>query len=52
MTSKTSKAQLEVWKWKEALSEELKRIPRNERLRYIREKTKPVVEKLKKKMPL
>lgn len=42
-----SKAQIEVWEWKESLYEELKNIPENKRLDYIHRKTKHTVDKLK-----
>ena len=47
MEAKISKAQLEVWEWKEKLFDELKNIPRFEHLKYIREKVKKTVDLLK-----
>jgi len=49
MEAKISKAQLEVWEWRESLHEELKNIPETERLNYIHEKVKSSVDRLKKK---
>ena len=48
MKTKPSKAQQEVWEWKENLSKELLKRPEKERVAYILEKTKKTVEKLKK----
>ena len=48
METKISKAQLEVWEWKQALHEEMKQIPRYKRLLYIKDKVKNRVESLKK----
>jgi len=47
MESKTSKAQLEVWEWKEKLSKELNKIPLHEQQKYIHDKTKGIVSRLK-----
>ena len=47
MEAKTSKAQLEVWEWKEKLSEELNNIPLKDQQKYIHEKTRSIVAKLK-----
>ena len=47
MEAKTSKAQMEVWEWKEKLSEELKKVPLSDQQKYIREKTRAIVAKLK-----
>ena len=49
MKAKISKAQIEVWEWKERLYEEIKDLPENERLKYIRKKVKKTVENIKKK---
>ena len=43
-----SKAQIEVWEWKEALYEELKKIPENKRLEFIHNKTASTIERIKK----
>lgn len=48
MKTKDSKAQLEVWAWKERLSKEILKLPENERVAYILEKAKKMVEELKK----
>ena len=40
MEAKISKAQLEVWEWKEKLSSELLKIPVKDRAKYITEKAK------------
>ncbi|HLG34278.1 MAG TPA: hypothetical protein VI757_05305 [Bacteroidia bacterium] len=49
METKVSKAQLEVWEWKEKLYEELKNIPESKRIGYLIDKVKNTVEKLRKK---
>jgi hypothetical protein len=48
MESNVSKAQTEVWEWKNNLYEELKDIPRNLRLKYIKDKVRDVFEELQK----
>ena len=48
MEAKISKAQIEVWEWKENLYKELKSIPRSEKLKYIRNKIKITAERFKK----
>lgn len=40
METNESKAQLEVWEWKELVSEELNKIPKGKKISYITEKTK------------
>ena len=47
MKANVSKSQKEVWEWKERLHKELKSVPKNERLKYIRNKVKSTVEQLK-----
>jgi hypothetical protein len=49
MKTKVSKARIEVWDWKETLYEELKNIPKLERLNYIKSKVNVTVRSLKKK---
>lgn len=49
MNSKISKAQLEVWQWKERAYEEIKHLSTREQLCYIHEQTKALVEKFKRK---
>ena len=49
MEAKISKAQIEVWRWKEALYEELKTVPKNDRLNYITEKVNETINKIKSK---
>ena len=46
MESKVSKAQEEVWEWKESLFEELKNIPKEKRLDFIRKKVKKTIEQI------
>lgn len=48
METKVSKAQIEVWAWKESLSEELRSIPKLERLNYIQNKVSDSILKIKK----
>jgi hypothetical protein len=49
MESKTSKAQLDVWEWKEKACEEIKHLSTSEQIKFIHEQTKELVERLKKK---
>jgi hypothetical protein len=46
MESKISKSQIEVWDWKESLYEDLKNIPKEMRLKFIKDKVKKTLEKL------
>jgi hypothetical protein len=46
MESKVSKAQEEVWEWKESLFEELKFVPKDKRLEFIREKVQKNIEQI------
>jgi len=46
MKADISKAQLEVWEWKEALYREIKEIPHGQRLKYLREKVRVTVERI------
>ena len=46
---KVSKAQVEIWDLKDSLFEELKNIPKLERLSYIKGKVKSTIEKINKK---
>ena len=48
METKVSKAQIEVWDWKETLYEELRNIPKLERLNYIKGKVNETIKTLKK----
>ena len=45
---KVSKAQLEVWEWKEKAYEEMKDMTSQERLKYLHEQTKDLVDQIKK----
>ena len=45
-TEHISKAQLEVWEWKQRAYEELQNIPREKWMEYIKDKTQPVIEEL------
>jgi len=49
METKVSKAQIEVWEWKEALYEELRNIPKLERLNYIKDKVNETIKAIYKK---
>lgn len=49
METKISKAQLEVWEWKEKAYQEIKDLPKAEQLKYILSQTKETVEMLKEK---
>lgn len=44
MELKISKAQLEVWQWKEKAYEEIKDLPLEERIPYIQKKAKAVLD--------
>ncbi len=48
MKTKVSKAQKEVWEWKQKAYEELKEIPEDKRVDYIREKVREVINRIKK----
>jgi hypothetical protein len=47
MKSKTSKAQLEVWEWKEKAYEQLKNIPSGKQIAFIKKQTADLVAQLK-----
>ena len=47
MEPKTSKAQIEVWEWKEKLYEEIKNLPASDRISYLLRKVHSTVSKLK-----
>ncbi len=49
METKISKAQLEVWEWKEKAYQEIKDLPKAEQLKYILSQTKETVENAKSK---
>lgn len=49
METKVSKAQTEVWVWKESLYEELKDIPKLERLNFIQKKVGKTISTIWKK---
>ena len=44
MKHKISKAQLEVWEWKEKSYEEIKGLPAEERIAYIQKKAQAVLD--------
>jgi hypothetical protein len=46
MKDKDSKAQLEVWEWKEKISGELNKLPPEEWLAYITKQTSPIIKSL------
>jgi len=48
MKAKVSKAQKEVWEWKEKVSKKLLELPQEERSKYILQMTKRTMEELKK----
>jgi hypothetical protein len=48
MKAKISKAQLEVWEWKERAFKNLEEIPEEERVKYIFSKTNKTISRLKK----
>ena len=49
MEAKTSKAQLEVWEWKEKAYEQIKNMSQEERIKFIRAQTKEMVSRIKRK---
>lgn len=49
MDIKISKAQLDVWEWKDRAYEEIKHLPILEQMRLIHEQTKQTVAQIKKK---
>ena len=52
MENKVSKAQLEVWEWKEKAYHAMKHLSPHEQLAYIHEQTKELRERIKKKKQL
>lgn len=50
--TKFSKAQIEVWEWKNAIYEQIKDMPLDEGVRLILKKSKRTIERLKKKKEL
>jgi hypothetical protein len=52
MKAKISKAQQEVWEWKEKAFRNLEEIPEEERVKYVLSKTKKTIEKIKKRKEL
>jgi hypothetical protein len=49
METKASKAQIEVWNWKNSLFEELKNVPKTDRLKYINGKVRSTINQINKK---
>lgn len=49
MTAKISKAQLEVWEWKEKAYFLIKELPKEEQIKFILRQTKETVERIKAK---
>lgn len=49
MKSKISKAQLEVWEWKEKSYQEMKHLSTLEQMNLIHEQTKVLADNIKKK---
>ena len=47
-TSKISKAQTEVWEWKEKASEELNKLSKEERIAFMKKYEKAFLERFKK----
>jgi hypothetical protein len=48
METKTSKAQLEVWEWKEKAWQQIKDMPLQKGIEFILEQTKMLAEEIKK----
>ncbi|MDQ3847235.1 MAG: hypothetical protein M3342_24950 [Bacteroidota bacterium] len=49
MKNDVSKAQREVWEWKEKAYEQIKNLPAGEQIKFIQEQTKHLVERIKRK---
>ena len=49
MKTNISKAQLEVWEWKEKAFRELEKVPVVKRIEYIFKKTQNTIERIKKR---
>jgi len=49
MGAKISKAQIEVWEWKEKAYEEVKDLSIEDAVKYILAQTRPIIEELKRK---
>ena len=47
MKTKISKAQLEVWEWKEKAYELIKDLPKDKQIDFILSQTKEIVERIK-----
>jgi len=47
MTTKESKAQTEVWEWKEKASADFLKVPEGQRLQYIADRTDAIIARLK-----
>lgn len=50
--NQVSKAQKDVWEWKEKLYEQIKDLPKGEQLKFIISRAKETVEKIKAKRRL
>ena len=48
MKTKISKAQEEVWEWKEKAFRNLEEIPEKQRVKYIYSKTKETIDRIRK----
>ena len=49
MEAKISKAQTEVWEWKEKAFQEIKSLDAKEQLKLVHQQTKNLLEKIKRK---
>jgi hypothetical protein len=49
MATDVSKAQLDVWEWKEKAYEQIKNLPPGERTRFIHEQTRQLSEEIRKR---
>ena len=49
MEAKTSKAQKEVWEWKEKAYDQIKNMSKQERIKFILAQTRDVASRLKQK---
>ncbi len=51
MEAKISKAQTEVWEWKEKAYNQIMHLPKSERIQFILLQTKEMVDRIKKNKP-
>jgi hypothetical protein len=52
METKVSKAQLEVWEWKEKAYQQIKDMPLDKAIEFIVRQSKPVADEIREKIKL